>query len=355
MNNPQNIDKKKLVRETVFAVLAGILGIIIVSFFTHNLNLFSAIKSFKPSLLGISFLLMLGNWLIEAYTLKIVANALEYNLSFRECFGLFLVGGFFSRITPFAGGGGEPAQIIVLSQRSDIKPGDSTAIVGIKVFIATFVRVSILILLPLWLLLSKANWNISENANILIDIGITISLTLFGLFIVGLFKPEIAEAISNKIFRWRRLRKIFPEKKTSVWFDNIKKIVQDFKDARNKLFSTKKTVIYWTFFLSFVSYALVLFTPVVLMRGLGVTSPWPEIVITALIFYVSSSYIPTPGGSGTAEIEMFALFARLIPGPLIGVFIITWRLFTHYFLLLFGGLFTLRKIKKDNHTTNDHK
>jgi len=84
----------------------------------------------------------------------------------------------------------------------------------------------------------------------------------------------------------------------------------------------------------------VLLTPVVLMRGLGINSPWPEIIITAIIFYISSAYIPTPGGSGTAEIEMFALFARLIPNPLIGTFIIMWRFFTHYFLLIVGGITT---------------
>lgn len=348
MNNPGNIDKRKLTRETIVAIIAGVLGIVIVSFFTHNFNIVSSIKAFNANLLGLSFVLMLGNWLIEAYTLEIVANALGYNLSFRECVDLFLIGGFFSRITPFGGSGGEPAQIIALAQRGDIKPGDSAAIVGIKVFISTFVRTTILALLPLWLLLSKSSWNLSENTNLLIDVGIVISLTLFAVFTFALFRPEIAQAIANKVFKWRPLRKIFPDSRTSVWFEKLKKIVRDFKDSRNKLFSSKKSSIYWTFFLSFVSYALVLLTPVVLMRGLGVTSPWPEIVITALIFYASSSYIPTPGGSGTAEIEMFALFARLIPAPLIGVFIITWRLFTHYFLLLFGGVFTIRRFRKDN-------
>ncbi|MGB9695001.1 MAG: lysylphosphatidylglycerol synthase transmembrane domain-containing protein [Caldisericaceae bacterium] len=346
MKNPENTDKKKLIRETFFAVIAGVLGIIIVSFFTHNFNIVSSIKAFKPSLLGLSFILMLGNWLLEAYTLEIVANAVGYRLSFRECVDLFLVGGFFSRITPFGGGGGEPAQIIALAQRGDIKPGDSAAIVGIKVFISTFVRTAVLALLPVWLLISKSSWNLSENTNMLIDVGIAISLVLFSIFILALFKPEFVQSIANRILKSSLLKRFFPEKRTSVWFDKLKKIVQDFKDSRNKLFSSKKTSIYWTFFLSFVSYAFVLLTPVVLMRGLGVTSPWPEIVITALIFYASSSYIPTPGGSGTAELEMLALFARLIPAPLIGVFILTWRLFTHYFLLLFGGVFTLRKFKK---------
>ncbi len=355
MSSTQPMDKKKLVRETLFAVIAGIFGIVIISFFTHNWNFISVIKSFKLSLLGLSFLLMLGNWLIEAYTLQIIANALEYNLSFRECFDIFLIGGFFSRITPFGGGGGEPAQIIVLAQRKDIKPGDSAAIVGIKVFISTFIRVSLSLILPLWLLLSKQSWHLSRNANILINTGIVITSSLFVLFIFALFKPELTEAIANKLFKLRLLRKVFPETKTKRWFNSLKNTVQDFKIARDKIFASRKSAIYWTFALSFFSYALVLITPVVLMRGLGITSPWPEIVITALIFYVSSSYIPTPGGSGTAEIEMLALFARLIPSPLIGVFIITWRLFTHYFLLLFGGLFALRKFRKDNQKNSSSK
>lgn len=346
MKIPENFDKKQIARNTAFAVLAGIMGMVLVSIFTHNWNFLDLVKSFKVSLLVLSFVMMFANWFLEAYTLKIISNSLDYNLNMRDALDVFLVGGFFSRITPFGGGGGEPVQMVVLSQSENVKPGDSAAIIAIKMFIGTFVRLSVFLLIPLWILIAKPTWGMTRNQNILVNSGIALTIFLFAVLIAALFKPQIAEKTASFILKKNFLKKIFKEKQILNAVNALKKTVNDFSDARAKIFKAKQKMIVYAFIASFFSWSLVLFTPVVLMRGLGIKSPWPEIIITAIIFYISSAYIPTPGGSGTAEIEMLALFSRLIPAPLLGVFIITWRLFTHYFLLITGGITMLFKLKR---------
>ncbi|MEF3244381.1 MAG: flippase-like domain-containing protein [Caldisericaceae bacterium] len=333
-------DKKALLRDLFLAIIASLVGIIFVSLFTHNWNFIELFKSFKPSYIVIAFLLMLINWLLESYTIKIIGSVLGYKITFREALRVFLIGGFFSRITPFGGGGGEPVQIIILSTEKKIPPGDSTAIISIKMFIGTFVRVSVFLFVPIWILIAKHTWTVSSVVNVIITIGIVITLTLFIFLTVFIFKPELSETFTKNLFKTRLLKRLFKEQtreKTLLWLD---KIVKDFSTARNKLLLLSGKFIYIMFLVSFISWGIILLTPVILMRGLGITSPWPEIVITAVIFYISEAYIPTPGGSGTAELEMFALFARLIPNPLIGTFVIVWRFFNHYFLLIIGGLTT---------------
>ncbi len=346
MKIPESFSKKKIIRETFFAVLAGIFGIAVISIFTHNWNFLSMIRSFKPELLILSFIMMICNWLLEAYTLQIISNSLNYNMKFSESLYLFLIGGFFSRITPFGGGGGEPVQMVVLAQSKKIKPGDSAAIIAIKMFIGTFVRLSVFIFIPLWLLIAKPSWGMTTKQNVLINAGIALTVLLFSLLIAALLRPQIAEGIASWVLKLKVLKKILREKQIIAAVNNLKKTVNDFREARAKIFKANQKMITYAFAASFVIWGLILFTPVVLMRGLGITSPWPEIVITAIIFYISSAYIPTPGGSGTSEIEILALFSRLIPSPLIGVFIITWRVFTHYLLLIFGGFVTLLQFKR---------
>ncbi len=336
------IDKKTLVKETIYALIAGLVGIVFVSIFTHNWNFVSLIKSFNPKFLGLAFLLMLLDWLIEAYVLKLIAKMLDYDIPFKDCLNVFLVGGFFSRITPFSGGGGEPFQIYLLTKNNKVKPGDSTAIVAIKTFIGTFTRITIFLLLPLWLAIAKPHWHLNRHINILIDTGIALSLVFFAVFIFAVIRPDIIGRWIESLTRKKFFRRIIPKNKIESTVNQIHKTITDFEKARNKIFSAKKDEVIFTFVLSFISWGMVLFTPVLLMRGLGIMSPWPEIVITALVFYIASAYIPTPGGSGTAEVGILALFAGLIPQPLIGVFIIMWRLFTHYSLIIFGGIFTLK-------------
>lgn len=340
------ISRKTLVKETVFALLAGLIGIILISFLTHNWNFISLIRSFKVPLLILSFCLMLANWLLEAYVLKIITSMLNYRISFMQCVNTFLIGGFFSRITPFGGGGGEPVQIYVLSQENNVKAGDSAAIIAIKTFIGAFVRITIFLMIPVWFVVAKPSWTLSRGVNILINSGLILTSALFTFLIIGLINPHIVEILALKIMQVRIIKKIFSENRIKKGVDSLKKIVEDFRDAKNKIFKSNSGKIYSAFFWSFISWGMILLTPVVLMRGLGIQSPWPQIVVTAVIFYISTAYIPTPGGSGTSEIEILALFANIIPQPLIGVFVITWRLFTHYFLLLFGGILTLRKFRR---------
>ena len=344
--NDKKFDSKSLFKETVYALLAGIAGIVFVSIFTHNWNFISLIKSFNPYFLGIAFLLMFFDWAIEAYVLKLIAGMLGYEVSLKDTLNIFLIGGFFSRITPFSGGGGEPFQIYLFSKNNKVKPGDSTAIVAIKTFIGTFTRITIFLLLPLWFALAKPHWRLSHNMNMFINIGITLTMIFFAFLIFAMIKPEIVEHWIELISKRPFFRRIIPRNKLEDVIKQMRKIVDDFESARDKIFINKKITVAYTFVLSFISWGLVLFTPVLLMRGLGIMSPWPEIVITALIFYIASAYIPTPGGSGTAEVGILALFAGLIPQPLIGVFIIMWRVFTHYSLIIFGGILTFKDFRK---------
>ncbi len=53
----------------------------------------------------------------------------------------------------------------------------------------------------------------------------------------------------------------------------------------------------------------------------------------------------TPGSSGVAEIGTAALYAPLIPTPLLGVFVVLFRLITYHMNLIAGAIFQYKIFK----------
>jgi len=152
---------------------------------------------------------MFISWFLEAYSIKLIGEMLDYKISMIQALKVFLIGGFFSRITPFDGGGGEPVQMFILSRENSIPAGDSVAIISIKTFIGAFVRVSIFILAILWVFIAKPDWGLSTGANVLINIGLIITLGLFVLLFIVIMKPEIAKIIAKKVLNSKFLPKFY--------------------------------------------------------------------------------------------------------------------------------------------------
>jgi uncharacterized protein (TIRG00374 family) len=56
--------------------------------------------------------------------------------------------------------------------------------------------------------------------------------------------------------------------------------------------------------------------------------------------------MPTPGGSGVAEVGFASLFSFFVPLHLLGLFVGVWRLIVFYFNLCIGAIILLTEIKK---------
>lgn len=85
------------------------------------------------------------------------------------------------------------------------------------------------------------------------------------------------------------------------------------------------------------------FIPYLVLRGMGVSLSYWTAFVTSMSVYLVMAYVPTPGSSGGAEIGSAALFARLIPSRLLGVFVLMWRAVTFYLTMAVGGFFLVRE------------
>ena len=55
----------------------------------------------------------------------------------------------------------------------------------------------------------------------------------------------------------------------------------------------------------------------------------------------------TPGGVGVAEVSIAAFYSIIIPLPLVGVFVLLWRLILYYFNVVVGLIASLRIVRRE--------
>ena len=103
------------------------------------------------------------------------------------------------------------------------------------------------------------------------------------------------------------------------------------------LLSTLYTIIFWG--------TLFLITPL-LLWGFNLNFNFSHVLVMQVIFYFILPFMPTPGGSGTAEVGFASLFSFFVPLHILGIFVGAWRFIAFYFNLCIGAIVLLVEIKR---------
>ncbi|MDH3297224.1 MAG: flippase-like domain-containing protein [Gemmatimonadota bacterium] len=84
------------------------------------------------------------------------------------------------------------------------------------------------------------------------------------------------------------------------------------------------------------------------LRGFGVEAPfWNVFMLHALLHFLLY-FMPTPGGSGIAEILAPALMSPFLPSQLLVAYTAVWRFFLTYITVLAGGMVLFRWLQTDH-------
>jgi uncharacterized protein (TIRG00374 family) len=73
-------------------------------------------------------------------------------------------------------------------------------------------------------------------------------------------------------------------------------------------------------------------------QALGLNPPLADILVVQMFLHILLYFLPTPGGSGGAEIGSAMLMVDLIPRAAMPVYIVIWRSAITYLAVLVGGL-----------------
>jgi uncharacterized protein (TIRG00374 family) len=90
--------------------------------------------------------------------------------------------------------------------------------------------------------------------------------------------------------------------------------------------------------------------PFFILLSLGIHSSFISTASTQASYYLLAPYLPTPGGSGMAEVG-YGLLTKSLGGQNNPLFVFLWRAISFYLPLLMGGIFFMENLPKKKKNT----
>ena len=340
-DRPEITNVWSIVWKLLAALGFGALGIFALSLISHQMNVVTVVRSLNPGYILAAIALIFLEIVFQALRLQAILRSVGLRIPFRTAMRNILVGEFFARVTPFEAGGGEPAQIYMLFKDDSINVADSTMVFAIKAILSGASQMVVLVFVPVWLIFSGRSLGVDNRFRLILYIGIAAYVANFGFLVFCLTRLQwINDYINRLVLRgaqtltvrgrfWQRIAR------------RIQKFTNDTLRARETAIKANRPMLVAGLAYSFVSWGLLVLTPIILLYGLGITSSITQIVVATLIYYIAVSYFPTPGASVGAELGAVALFAAFVPNGILGAFILIWRFFDHYVKMGAGGITAL--------------
>jgi len=338
------LDKKRFLKGLVISLVIGIIVILIITFVTTNQNTWTSLSYINKKYLFFAFILMVFAGVIDALRIKMTVEAVNEKITFAEALKVYYISNFAGGITPFFSGT-LPTQIYIFNKdiKNKMTLGKATMVATIMPLIKTLVFT---IFTPIiFFIFKRTITNYTILSIILINVAILISLFFLFLFFLSIKYPEKMIKIILKIKHLPCILKFSKKERISHLFERIIQEIKEFhisfrllkENWIKLLLSTFYTIIFWsTFFL----------VAPILLWGFNLNFNFSHVLVMQVIFYFILPFMPTPGGSGTAEVGFASLFSFFVPLHLLGIFVGAWRFIAFYFNLCIGAIVLLVEIKR---------
>lgn len=280
------------------------------------------------------------------YRLRVMSGA---PLTFRQLFRIRMLYEFTSAITPSAAGGSSLEVLFI--HREGIKVSRATSMTILALFLDEMLMI---ILFPVLLMLIPYGELFTSNGYFQYGylwaffIGYAMKFVWVTLLFIGLFcKPSIFVKINGLIFSIKFLRKYkYRGLRTAV---EIRQCAQEFRHETLGYWLRLicATIGIWGFRFMIANMAIMVFNSLSAADNLMCFARQYILGIVGMI-------VPTPGGSGFAEV-MFGDFLSEYITQAMSIVVITsiWRLCTYYYYLV-AGVIILPQWLKSNLTKKRH-
>lgn len=285
----------------------------------------------KFTFLGFGLIALIVVWLSKAFRIYVITRGIGQKITLGDCFQIYLATCFVSHITPF-NAGGTPLEVYLLHKKG-LSFGRATAVTTIDLGLHSIVYLLILI------------GTFSLNVGFLKQMGFLEE----GLIWKALAVITLILVIGGILYllirlRWSKKISLFIAKKG--WLKGLQQELFLFKEGSQLLIKSNwsamfkavmASISYWLFYL--------LLAPLILL-AMGKTVNFFGLMYSQLFFNVAQAIIPTPGGSGGAEVLLSYLFHGITGDQGLGLFVLLWRIYTFFSSLLVGGFFFWRLTRR---------
>lgn len=285
-------------------------SITVILFFTVTRETKEGLQLISPLFICLTIIAAFLRFLFDIWRLRFIIRALGKEMSWMGAFNYTLGGLFLGGITPMQVGG-IPLQLYVC-KREGIPIPEGSASIFTRGMLSAFV---LPFLIP-FMYYYRTHLTSGIMQGVIKYLSILYGVMAF-LFIIIIAKTEWITA---------RFKGKFVEG------------VIEFKEVFLKEFTRRKGVFLKAYGMSWLSLIFYFLTAPLLLRGLGINASFLEVTVLQIILTYALNFMPTPGASGFAEGGAYALFHHLMPGSILGVYVVLWRFFTGYLGIIVGGI-----------------
>lgn len=313
--------------------LFSITGLLLLYFQIDNLP----IQKIVFPWLILAFLAAFAFWIGEALCLRFLLQSLNCYVKISIALRSSLIGFFFSAITPFSIGS-VPAQLVFLENKG-ISLDKAIPALMMKTMINLFMRGS----LSLLLLFLHPSFFSGKNSTlvqmVLIFYGSSILFTYFIVFHRS--KGAIRHRIQFAQLCMRLSLKVtFLKTPLSKLSESIGQMQYSLQSYSHKVNWLPKTSL-----VMFLGFSLQSTIPYWILLSFGIFTSLSSSVLLHSSYYLLQPLLPTPGGSGLAEMS-FSAISRQYFGMASLWLVLFWRIFTYFLPMAIGFILLLASISK---------
>jgi len=340
-NLEENIlNRKKIIKGLIISMSIGIFVFLLVFFLTLDKNTWKTFQHMDGIFLLVATGTIFLSFMVEGLRIQAVTFAINEKIGFWESVKIHYISFFLGGITPYFSGA-IPAQIALFT-RKGISIGKATMIATVRPIIKSVI---FLIITPILFFQFKDSLKEYE----ILSWFLLIAAILFSLFFIIIFILAVKNPQKfNSILEW--LRKMSFLKKYIMRPEIEKKLMElifqakQFNKSFNLLLKHPLNMILIFIYTAFYWFLYFLIAPLLLL-AMGIKLDYVLVMIIQVLIFFVLPFLPTPGGSGAAELGFASLFSFFVPEHLLGIYVGGWRLFTFYINILIGALFSFLELR----------
>jgi hypothetical protein len=123
--------------------------------------------------------------------------------------------------------------------------------------------------------------------------------------------------------------------------------IDNFQSAVIRFVRSAKGGLIWGMLFTLLYWVSEILTASLILVGLGQPPLILESFVIQLILAILMMIPLTPGSSGIAEIGATSMYALFIPAPIVGIFVVIWRIVLYYFNIALGILSSIIIVRRE--------
>ncbi len=334
------LNRKKVIRGLIVSLAIGITVFLVVFLLTLDKNTLKSFQHMDNEFLLLAAGAIFLSVMVEGLRIQAVARAINEKIGFWESVKIFYISFFLGGITPYFSGA-IPSQVILFTKRG-ISVGNSTMIATIRPIVKSII---FLIITPILFFIFRESMEEYELLSwMLLIMAIFFSSFFIFLFVLAVRNPSKIEVFIEWLKKISLFKKYLNKPTVQEKLEWLMSQAIQFHKSFNLLLKHPieifliflYTGVYWFLYFSIAPLLLV---------AMGIQLNYALVMVIQILIFFVLPFLPTPGGSGAAELGFASLFSFFVPEHMLGIYVGGWRLFTFYINILIGALLSLSELR----------